>query len=417
LNIVIVGHFLFPTGSAAASRMRYFARGLRELGHDVRVMTMTSPRIDSDDAPDPEWSDWNGIPYLHAAGWVRPRDARSLPRRLTHLVTRIRRTAHAVCETIHAQHKSEGVDIDIGYTCQDQGFTRIHRCCRDLGIPIVHDVVEWLGPDSFYYGKWNPLYWDSERSFRSILPKANGIIAISSYLERYFKGCGLPVVRMPAIIDCDVDAPPPDTAKVQDADRFVVTYLGNMVERDGPMLMVDAVREVVAEGHDIALHVVGGTDRIPEARRAQAIVEADEQLRDRVTFFGRVSDEMVRRHLWTSDALLFTRRMSRAGSAAFPTRLPEYLVTGRPVIASDVSDIAEFLRDGEDAIIVAPDSASAIADGIERLLARDDRGAAIGASGKRRCAECFHYLTRTRQVVDFIEESVLAPRGAVSSAG
>ena len=73
MNIVIAGHFRFPTGSAAASRVRHLARGLHELGHRVHVLTMTPVRSEVDDAPEPVWTNWHGIPYMHAGGWLLPR--------------------------------------------------------------------------------------------------------------------------------------------------------------------------------------------------------------------------------------------------------------------------------------------------------------------------------------------------------
>lgn len=42
MNILIVGNFLFPFGGAAASRMRYFALGLTELGANVHVISQVS---------------------------------------------------------------------------------------------------------------------------------------------------------------------------------------------------------------------------------------------------------------------------------------------------------------------------------------------------------------------------------------
>jgi glycosyltransferase involved in cell wall biosynthesis len=307
------------------------------------------------------------------------------------------------CDLLTDLCRAGDVDVVIGYSNSLMGMKQVTAHCRRLGIPIVRDVVEWLGPDSYLGGRANLLYWDSQYAFRRLLPKSDGIIGISSFLVEHFTRLGLPCVRMPAIID--PEAAPPALPRPAHTDRpFTLTYLGNMVERDGPMLMIDAVRQVAAAGHDLIFHVVGAADRIPSGRRAQAVVAADPLLRERVRFHGRVSDEEVKRHLWGSDALIFTRRSGRAARAAFPTRLPEYLVTGNPVLTSAVSDIGEYLVDGQEAIIVAPDRSAALADGILRLLALPDRGQSIGAAGRRKCAECFHYATRAREVAAFLEQ-------------
>jgi glycosyltransferase involved in cell wall biosynthesis len=89
------------------------------------------------------------------------------------------------------------------------------------------------------------------------------------------------------------------------------------------------------------------------------------------------------------------------------------------VIASNVSDIAEYLADGRDAIIVRPDSASALAEGIRRLTALPDRGRSIGRSGRERCLSCFHYQLRCREIDAFLQHVIdagLSRRPTAASA-
>lgn len=404
MNIVITGHFGFPTGSAAASRIRHLARGLVELGHQVSVIVMSPSIIEQGDDACDGWSRHAGIRYRNARAYLPGAARPSRLRRMVGLVSDMRSDARRVCATLETMRASGGVDVVIGYSLYAFGMNQILRYCRSTGIPFVADVVEWVGPDSFAGGKCNPLYWDSERAIRRLLPKCDGIIAISSYLERYFQSKGLPTVRVPAIIDL-AEAPEPAGAPARPrTGRYVLTYLGNMVERDGPMLMIDAIRQAVQAGCNVQFNVVGGTERVPEAQRAKAAAEADATIRDRVRFWGRVSDEAVRDHLTGSDALIFTRTSGRASSAAFPTRLPEYLVTGKPVIASGVSDIGEYLREGVEALVIKPDSSTALADAIAKLVASPDGGKSIGEAGRRKCAECFDYAKRAAEVEGFLSK-------------
>jgi glycosyltransferase involved in cell wall biosynthesis len=77
-----------------------------------------------------------------------------------------------------------------------------------------------------------------------------------------------------------------------------------------------------------------------------------------------------------------TRTASAFANTGFPFKLGEYLATGRPVIASDVSDVSEYVRDRENAVLIKPDSSEAIAEAIEYLIADADRAMRIGAAGR-----------------------------------
>jgi glycosyltransferase involved in cell wall biosynthesis len=377
-----------------------------------------------------EWALWHGVRYTQARGWSTPEASPSRIRRISRGIAAMRADGPRTSALIDKLKCEGGVDVVIGYSMYQIGMSRIMAHCKSAGIPLVNDVVEWCGPDSFAAGRLNPLYWDSVRAFRTLLPRSDGIIAISSFLERWFGAKRIPTLRVPAIIDTKVgDAAVVDTA-VTDATKarvgkdiaratpnepFVLTYLGNMIDRDGPMLMIDAVRRVAAGGHEVVFNVVGRTARIRSAQRAKAVAESDPLLRDRVRFWGGVADEDVQRHLHASDALIFTRLSSRASQAAFPTRLPEYLVTGRPVIASDVSDIGEYLIDGKEALIIEPDSSASLAKAIVRLMELPDRGRAIGLAGRAKCAACFDYGARVEEIVEFLRDEILSPRRAAAA--
>jgi glycosyltransferase involved in cell wall biosynthesis len=174
--------------------------------------------------------------------------------------------------------------------------------------------------------------------------------------------------------------------------------------------MIEAIRKLRRAGHPVFFDIVGSAGKSGTALEARQAVDSDPQLRDHVRFWGRVSDAEVQERLIDSDALLFSRRSGRQAQAAFPTRLPEFLITGRPVISSAVGDIPEFLEDGRDAILVQPDNAASLASGIERLMREPDRGRRIGLNGFRKCHEHFHARSRGRETSAFLEEVCRAPR-------
>ncbi len=190
------------------------------------------------------------------------------------------------------------------------------------------------------------------------------------------------------------------------AAPFRLMYLGDMNQRDVPVIMVTALKRLIERGHDLVLDVVGGVKFVGPAAQARGMSQQDPILRGRVSFYGRVSDEEVRHRFSAAHALLFTRRAGRTAQAAFPTRLPEFLMTRRPVISTAIGDIPEYLPDGQAAVLVKPEDMDDLVAGIERLLAMPDEGRALGEAGCEACTRYFDYRVRSVEIASFMEAVV-----------
>ncbi len=100
----------------------------------------------------------------------------------------------------------------------------------------------------------------------------------------------------------------------------------------------------------------------------------------RVTFTGwlppaSVTAELARAHV----LVLPNTRTHTSERYTSPLKLFEYLAAGRPIVASDLAAIREVLRDEENALLVEPGSAAALAGGAPA----DGRSRARRAAGRR----------------------------------
>ena len=144
----------------------------------------------------------------------------------------------------------------------------------------------------------------------------------------------------------------------------VVAYAGHLYAWKG----VDVLLRAVAQLPDVAALIVGGHEREPDLARLKALA-SELGIAERVTFTGLVAPAEVPAQLARAMVLVLPNPAS-AISTKFtsPLKLFEYMAAGRAIVATDLPAIREVLRDNEEALLVAPGDATALADAIQRLV-------------------------------------------------
>jgi glycosyltransferase involved in cell wall biosynthesis/SAM-dependent methyltransferase len=139
-------------------------------------------------------------------------------------------------------------------------------------------------------------------------------------------------------------------------------YVGALLPSKGVHYLIDAMAELRDRRMPITLTLVGVAEPEYSAQLRKHV--AARGLSGAVTFVGFVSDV---------DALLDNYRQADLFvlptlSEGFPRVLYEAMSQSLPVVATSIPPIAEALRSDEEAVLVAPGSSSALADGIERIV-------------------------------------------------
>ena len=207
---------------------------------------------------------------------------------------------------------------------------------------------------------------------RVLTRRATRVIAITHALKRFsVDRVGLPASKVDVVhygLD-DVAAwgshgpPPPD-------GRFVLV-VGRLVEQKG----VDVAARALAQlPDDVRLAVLGEG---PERERIEAL-----GVGDRLLLPGRVGDVAA----WLDAAALVLHPVRWEG---FGLAVLEAMLTGRAVVASNVSAVPELVVDGETGLLVPPNDPDALARAANELLADPARAARIGAAGRERARAQF----------------------------
>lgn len=376
INVVFMAQVQYPQGMAGTRRVQNLIDCLHaDPRFAVRVLVLRGGRVRlADDALSGEY---RGVPYVTIGANIRPNLAAMFkaPKYYYDGIAYLRRHRRADCTNVLYVYEYPSTDN-----------LPMLICARMAGYRIVFDLVEDIAVQASAPDVLARLKNLSARLFRGTMGTfADAVLAVSKNLEekagRIARG-RFPVVHCPINVRCDEF----DFAPADFHGPVRVFYGGTFGEKDGVENLIAAF-EKVREKVNLILTGSGSPARM------EAVMEriARSDRRERILYKGYLADEDFRRELEAADILCVTRTASAFAEAGFPFKLGEYLATGRPVVASDVGDVGDYLEDGKSAVIVSPDSVESIAEGLVWLIAHPAEARAIGRAGKAVAAAHFDW--------------------------
>jgi glycosyltransferase involved in cell wall biosynthesis len=225
---------------------------------------------------------------------------------------------------------------------------------RLAGIPSV-----WHLNDTFMPG------W-VRRLFRRVAPLANGFIFASHRSQEYYGDLVAPM-HPQSVVTSTVDTAYFDPARGLPGDHGVprggpvIGTVANVNPVKGLETLIRAAARLREMGHTPHVVIVGPVfSRQTEYHRRLVALAQDLGL-DRVRFVGARVD--VRPLLAQFDAYVCS---SVAESS--PVSVWEAMAMARPIVSTDVGDVARHVCDGEAGFVVPVDDDTAMADRLARLL-------------------------------------------------
>lgn len=177
----------------------------------------------------------------------------------------------------------------------------------------------------------------------------------------------------------------PSACATAPSGRMLLTVARLQERYKGHDNVLRALPLIAAKVPDVRYVVVGeGSLRPYLEQLARAL-----NVRDRVTFAGRVSDTERQRLYQQCDVFVMPSRESATGGGAegFGIVFLEANAAGKPVVGGRSGGTSDAVLDGVTGLLVDPTDVGAIADACTRLLTDRGLAARLGAQGRRRVVD------------------------------
>lgn len=368
MRVLLFTQYYRPEITAAAMRTEAFVDGLVARGHEVGVVceVPSHPRGVIDLAYRGRMvfrSEEDGAKVRRV--WVYARPSKTA-------VSRIANYASYAALAAAAGFRASRPDVVLASSPPLPVGAAAAAVARRFGVPWVLDVRD-LWPDiAVVLGQLpeGPPLELARRLERGLYRSASRITAVTEPFKEHIEANGgkgkVTVIyngTSPTYIDAGQTDPDRDQLDIP-ADRFVLTYAGNLGIAQG---LEAAVEAAGALGDDFQLLLLG------DGPRRTALQEMAGRLPPgRVQFRDLVPPEEAARIMRASDCLLVPLAANPELRAYVPSKLFDACAIGRPVIVATGGEPERLVSEQDAAICVPPEDSAALVEAIGKLRSDSD---------------------------------------------
>ena len=241
-----------------------------------------------------------------------------------------------------------------------------------------------------------------ERIKNYLAKRATGMLVISRALEQYFRGKGIKKV---AIANMFVDAERFNGIESPEDGKYV-SYCGTISPfKDGVDCLIKAFALFHKAHPEYSLKIIGRFESNDAEITLRSLVK-ELGIQDSVCFTGMVKPEEMPRLLCGASMLVLARPDNEQAKYGFPTKLGEYLATGKPVVVTRVGEIGDYLYDGVNCRMVEPGNPDAFAAAMIWVADNYREAAMIGKNGQILTTTEFSSLEQSKKVISFIRSCI-----------
>lgn len=386
-GLIIIGRLSYPSGTAPSNRVHLYCKALKEANGFPFVINLHSTFNTQQNFN--YLGRYEGVPFYYSQK-TPLRETRFIQRN----INKIKGLINAIVITKRLQIKYNIKVLFYATTFFDELIFFIFlklmkismiRDCSEAPLFIIHEKKA-IKLNNFFLQLKFKMY--------------DEIIVISDHLNNYYSSI-FPInkiFQIPILVDMERFR---YCIKSGTKAKKTITYTGYMGgNKDGLENLIEAMAMVRKKISNAQLKLVGSASK-EDMIRLKNIVE-NLGLADFVFFSGPKRTDEIPAILGNSDVLVLARPNNNQARAGFPTKLGEYLASGKPVVITKTGEIPKYLIDCESAYLSEPDDINNFAEKVIFAL-NDENSKKIGAKGMEIANKNFNYKLYGKKILEIIQ--------------
>jgi glycosyltransferase involved in cell wall biosynthesis len=386
----------FPNGPASTSRTLLYARGLQNAGGRVFVLCPGPTEYPAIGVLNRDVKgNRDGVEFEYTSGTT------IRGRHFLHQNWLVLKGLCIAAQRCLSLNRAHGVDALILYS--DRG-----------ALILLYWLVAKLCNAQYIYERCEQPFYQAEHSrfwtlasllyTHTLFRLFDGAFVISDHLWAYMlrrMRPGASLLKVPILVDVQQFS---SLQPAYPAFGRYLAYCGSLLEqKDGVRSLMQAFASISDAFPDLTLVLIGDSIKASQIPTYRLYAE-HLAISEKVVFTGMVARSDLPAYLANASILVLARPTSRQADAGFPTKLGEYLATGKPVLVTKTGEIASYLVDGLNVFFAPPDDVAAFAERLRHILLNPEESAAVGLRGQKAAFQYFDYRENGRHMKAFLDQ-------------
>lgn len=238
--------------------------------------------------------------------------------------------------------------------------------------------------------------------YKIILNQMDAFISISENLKEYFcQFAQKPTFILPVITDISRFAGHTKEHNSTKCPKYLC-YMGNMeLAKDDINTIIRAFSLVVTKHKDLFLYLYGNPTSEARYRLSRLISELD--CDRRVIFKGIANFSEVPQILKEAFILVSSQPDTKRASGGFPTKLGEYLASGKPALITDVGENSKYVVENVHIYFAKPGDYKLYAKKLLYIIENYERALNVAAKGQKYLINNYSHSQKGCELLRFLD--------------
>jgi glycosyltransferase involved in cell wall biosynthesis len=228
----------------------------------------------------------------------------------------------------------------IVYSPQGEMVGPIIRISKELGIFIVADCGEYY--DFSIHNLLNGTLFQQAYFKYLQMKKLDGITASAPIWVKRANSLCLSNILLPGLTTTKTTYRKSPSSNKKNIN---IVFMGKLIDREIPEVIFEALSLCKKKGLNFKFQLIGTKNQNYREKYWIKKLRGIKELSDCTSFFGFVSNNKKKKILADSDIFIMLRSKSRETEHTFPSRVPEFMMSGNPVIISKVTPLEFYFKE------------------------------------------------------------------------